>query len=144
VAVVANCEIYNFVALRRELEALGHRFESRCDTEVIVHGWEEWGAECVTRFVGQYAIALWDARRETLFLARDRVGEKPLYYGMLADGVLGFASELKALLADPRCRRDLDEQAVDDYFAYGYVPEPKTIYRDLAKLPAGHVLVWRR
>jgi asparagine synthase (glutamine-hydrolysing) len=144
VAVVANCEIYNFVALRRELEALGHRFESRCDTEVIVHGWEEWGAECVTRFVGQFAIALWDARRETLFLARDRVGEKPLYYGTLDEGLVGFASELKALLADPRCRRDIDEHAVDDYFAYGYVPEPKTIYRGLMKLPAGHVLVWRR
>jgi asparagine synthase (glutamine-hydrolysing) len=144
VAVVANCEIFNFVALREELQALGHYFESRCDTEVIVHAWEQWGAACVERFVGQYAIVLWDARRETLFLARDRMGEKPLYYGLLGDGLLGVASELKALLANPGCRRDLDETAVDDYFAYGYVPEPKTIYRGLFKLPAGHLLEWRR
>jgi asparagine synthase (glutamine-hydrolysing) len=144
VAVVANCEIFNFVALREELAGLGHHFASRCDTEVIVHAWEQWGADCVARFVGQYAIGLWDATRETLFLARDRMGEKPLYYGMVGDGLVAFGSELKALLAHPSCRRDIDEQAVDDYFAYGYVPEPKTIYRGLLKLPAGHVLEWRR
>ncbi len=101
VAVVFNGEIYNFQELVKELAACGHSFRTRCDTEVIVHGWEQWGASCVTRFRGMFAFALWDRNRETLFLARDRLGVKPLYYAQLSDGCWIFGSELKALLVHP-------------------------------------------
>ena len=144
VVVVYNGEIYNFQALTRELEALGHRFSTRSDTEVIVHGWEEWGPAVVERFRGMFAFALWDQNQETLFLARDRLGIKPLYYSLLADGTLLFGSELKALLQHPALPRRLDPQAVEDYFAFGYIPDPKTIYRDVFKLAPGHLLTLRR
>lgn len=144
VVVVFNGEIYNYQGLVTELEACGHAFHTRSDTEVIVHAWEEWGPDCVTRFRGMFAFALWDANRETLFIARDRLGKKPLYYAGLSDGTLVFGSELKALLAHPGVATDLDPLAVDDYFAYGYVPDPRSIYRAVAKLPAAHRLVWRR
>ena len=144
VCVVFNGEIYNFQALAKELEACGHVFRTHCDTEVIVHAWEEWGADCVTRFRGMFAFALWDEARETLFLARDRLGIKPLYYADLGDGRLVFGSELKALLAHPALGRDLDPSAVEDYFAYGYVPDPKCIYAAVRKLAPGHVLTRTR
>jgi asparagine synthase (glutamine-hydrolysing) len=144
VVVVFNGEIYNFQSLADELAALGHVFGSRCDTEVIVHAWEEWGEACVERFRGMFAFAIWDERAETLFLARDRLGIKPLYYATLGDGTVSFASELKALLVDPRTPRAIDPTAVEEYFAYGYVPDPKTIYRGVHKLAPGHVLKWRR
>jgi asparagine synthase (glutamine-hydrolysing) len=144
VAVTYNGEIYNFQDLRRELEALGHRFETRCDTEVIVYAWESWGEACVERFRGMFAFALWDRPRQTLFLARDRLGVKPLYYAMLPDGQFVFGSELKALLRHPEVPRRIDPTAVEDYFAYGYVPDPKTIYRDVYKLPPGTRLTLRR
>ncbi len=144
VVVVYNGEIYNFQELSRTLEARGHVFRTHCDTEVIVHAWEEWGADCVTRFRGMFAFALWDAGAETLLLARDRLGIKPLYYARLADGTLGFGSELKSLMVHPALRRVIDASAVEDYFAYGYVPDPKSIYRDVKKLPPGHVLELRR
>ena len=144
VVVVYNGEIYNFAGLADELTALGHRFRTHCDTEVIVHAWEEWGEACVDRFRGMFAFALWDSNRETLFLARDRLGIKPLYYAVLADGTVSFASELKALLVDPRLPREIDPTAVEEYFAYGYVPDPKTIYSHVRKLEPGHVLSWRR
>jgi asparagine synthase (glutamine-hydrolysing) len=144
VLVVYNGEIYNFAALREELEARGHRFRTHCDTEVIVHAWEEWGETCVTRFRGMFAFALWDRGQETLFLARDRLGIKPLYYAMLPDGQLLFASELKALLVHPRLPRALDPYAVEEYFAYGYVPDPRSILRHAAKLAPAHTLTWRR
>ena len=99
VVVVFNGEIYNFQSLIPELEALGHRFHTRSDTEVIVHGWEAWGERCVDRFRGMFAFALWDENKQTLFLARDRLGVKPLYYALLPDGHLIFGSELKSLLA---------------------------------------------
>ena len=108
VVVVFNGEIYNFQELAGELAALGHTFRTHCDTEVIVHAWEEWGENCVDRFRGMFAFGLWDRNREVLFLARDRLGIKPLYYSLLADGTFIFASELKALLAHPDFRRDLD------------------------------------
>src|SRR3989304_8069814 len=108
VAVVFNGEIYNFVDLIPELQALGHTFRTRCDTEVIVHAWEAWGEDCVQRFRGMFAFALWDRNRETLFLARDRLGVKPLYYAMLDDGMLIFGSELKALLVHPPLKRGID------------------------------------
>lgn len=144
VVVVYNGELYNFQALTRELEDLGHRFSTRSDTEVIVHGWEEWGPAVVERFRGMFALALWDQNSETLFLARDRLGIKPLYYSQLADGKLLFGSELKALLQYPELPRRLDPQAVEDYFAFGYVPDPKTIYRDVRKLAPGQLLTFRR
>ena len=144
VVVVYNGEIYNFQDLATELSSRGHTFRTHCDTEVIVHAWEEWGASCVERFRGMFAFALWDSRSETLFLARDRIGIKPLYYASLTDGTVAFASELKALLLNPRMRREIDPTAVEEFFAYGYVPDPKTIYRGVKKLAPGHVLAWRR
>jgi asparagine synthase (glutamine-hydrolysing) len=140
VFVTFNGEIYNFAPLVTELTALGHTFKTRCDTEVIVHAWEEWGEECVRRFNGMFAFAIWDRNRKTLFLARDPLGIKPLYYAITPDSRILFASELKAILAakavPPRLRAD----AVEDYFAFGYVPDPKTILEGVAKLAPGHTL----
>ena len=144
VAVVFNGEIYNFQALAKELAAGGHVFRTRSDTEVIVHGWEQWGASCVTRFRGMFAFALWDRNRETLFLARDRLGVKPLYYAQLADGMWIFGSELKALLVHPGLPRVIDPLAVEDYFAYGYAPEPRTIFKGVYKLSPGCTLSLKR
>jgi len=144
VAIVFNGEIYNFRDLRRELEGLGHRFRSQSDTEVIVRGWQQWGEAVVRRLRGMFALAIWDRARETLFLARDRLGKKPLYYCRLDDGRLFFASELKALLLCPEIPRELDPQAIEDYFSYGYVPDPKSIYRAVRKLPPATFLSIRR
>jgi len=141
VVVVYNGEIYNYAGLVAELQAAGHTFRTHCDTEVIVHAWEEWGADCVRRFNGMFAFALWDRNRQTLFLGRDRLGKKPLYYARLADGRLIFASELKSLLEDRALGRVLDERAVEDYLAYGYVPDPRTILKGVYKLPPAHTLV---
>jgi len=140
VAVVFNGEIYNFQELAKELAACGHTFRTRSDTEVIVHGWEQWGASCVARFRGMFAFALWDRKRETLFLARDRLGVKPLYYARLSDGRWIFGSELKALLVHPQLPRTIDPLAVEEYFAYGYVPEPRTIFKSVSKLSPGCTL----
>lgn len=144
VVVVYNGEIYNFQQLTQELISCGHVFRTHCDTEVIVHAWEEWGEACVDRFRGMFAFAIWDSNRETLFLARDRLGIKPLYYTELSDGTVLFGSELKSILLHPRVPRDMDPCAVEDYFAYGYVPDPKTIYNGIYKLAPGHVLSRRR
>ena len=144
VVVVFNGEIYNYQALIPELTALGHVFRTKSDTEVIVHAWEAWGEACVERFRGMFAFALWDRNRETLFLARDRLGVKPLYYAVLGDGQLLFGSELKSLAAHPGLARDLDPLAVEDYFAFGYIPEPRTVYRMARKLPPAHTLTLRR
>lgn len=144
VAVVFNGEIYNFQELIPELVALGHVFHTRSDTEVIVHAWEAWGADCVRRFRGMFAFALWDRNRETLFLARDRLGVKPLYYALLPDGQLLFGSELKSLLAHGGLSRDIDSCAVEEYFALGYVPEPRTIFLGARKLPPAHILAVKR
>ena len=144
VAVVYNGEIYNFMPLMRELQQFGHIFRTHCDTEVIVHAWEQWGARCVERFRGMFAFALWDRRQHTLFLARDRLGVKPLHYAMLDNGQLIFASEIKALLLHPGLRRDLDPLAIEEYFAYGYIPEPRAIFRQIRKLEPGHALLVRK
>lgn len=125
VVVTYNGEIYNFKEIEIELRARGHVFRTRCDTEVIVHAWEEWGDRCLDRFNGMFAFAIWDRGKDTLFLARDRLGVKPLYYTMLADGRLLFASELKALMVSPDVSRRVDPTAVEDYFAFGYVPDPE-------------------
>jgi asparagine synthase (glutamine-hydrolysing) len=144
VCVVYNGEIYNFQPLMVELAALGHIFRTRCDTEVIVHAWEEWGEKCLDRFNGQFAFALWDTRSEALFLARDRLGEKPLYYSFLKDGRLLFSSELKSLLLSPHLDRRLDPQAIEEFFAYGYIPDPRSIYQGVRKLAPAHCLLVRR
>lgn len=144
VAVVYNGEIYNFQELALELKAAGHVFRTHCDTEVIVHAWEEWGEQCVERFRGMFAFAIWDRNRDVLFLARDRLGIKPLYYTLLPSGEFLFGSELKALLVDNRLERSIEPSAVDDYFAYGYIPEPKTILEGVYKLSPGHTLAVKR
>ncbi|NWG40063.1 MAG: amidotransferase 1, exosortase A system-associated [Hydrogenophilaceae bacterium] len=144
VVVVFNGEIYNFQELVPELQALGHVFRTHSDTEVIVHAWEAWGEKCVDRFRGMFAFALWDRNRQTFFLVRDRFGVKPLYYAWLEDGTLIFGSELKSLMQHPGLPRDIDSFAVEEYFAYGYVPEPRTIFKRVHKLPPGFTLVQRR
>jgi asparagine synthase (glutamine-hydrolysing) len=144
VAVVFNGEIYNFQELVTELAGYGHAFRTRSDTEAIVHGWEQWGESCVDRFRGMFAFALWDRNRQTLFLARDRLGVKPLYYAQLPEGPWIFASELKALLVHPGLPRAIDPLAVEEYFAYGYVPEPRTIFKGVFKLPPGCTLLLTR
>lgn len=137
VVVVYNGEIYNFPELMDQLKALGHVFRTHCDTEVIVHAWEEWGESCVDHFRGMFAFAVWDRNRETVFLARDRLGIKPLYYSLLEDGCLVFGSELKALMAHPDLNRSIDPIAVEDYFSFGYIPEPRSIYDGVYKLSPG-------
>jgi len=135
VCVVFNGEIYNYQELIPELTALGHVFHTRSDTEVIVHAWEAWGEACVTRFRGMFAFALWDRNHETLFLARDRLGVKPLFYALLDDGTFLFGSELKSLLAHGGLRREIDPLAVEEYCALGYVAEPRCIFKQAQKLP---------
>jgi asparagine synthase (glutamine-hydrolysing) len=144
VCVIFNGEIYNYQEIIPELMALGHQFRTRSDTEVIVHAWEAWGERCVERFRGMFAFALWDRNRATLFLARDRLGVKPLYYAILPDGMLVFGSELKSLLAHGGLARDIDPCAVEEYFALGYVAEPRTIFRGAHKLPPAATLAIRR
>ena len=144
VCVVFNGEIYNYLELIPELQALGHVFHTRSDTEVIVHAWESWGESCVKRFRGMFAFALWDRNRETLFLARDRLGVKPLHYALLSDGTLLFGSELKSLLAHGGLPKEIDPLAVEEYFALGYVAEPRAIFKQARKLPPASTLVIRR
>ena len=144
VVVIFNGEIYNYQQLIPELQALGHVFHTRSDTEVIVHAWEAWGERCVDRFRGMFAFALYDRNRETLFLARDRLGVKPLFYSLLPDGTLLFGSELKSLMVHPGLRRDIDPCAVEEYFALGYVAEPRSIFVGTRKLPPAHTLTVRR
>ena len=136
VHVVQNGEIYNHAELRSELERAGHRFRTRCDTEVLVHAYEEWGDEFARRLRGMFAVAIWDARRSRLVLARDPFGIKPLVYRVSADG-LEFASELRALP-----RGEIDPDALDAFLAFNSIPGPLTIFRDARKLLPGHLLVW--
>ena len=140
IQLVYNGEIYNHTELRRELERAGHRFRTRSDTEAIVHAYEEWGPACVERFNGMFAFALWDGRRRRLFLARDRLGIKPLYYHLGAEG-LTFGSELKAVVAAPWVPLEWDMEAVDDFLTYEFVPAPRSIVAGVAKLPAASWLL---
>src|SRR2546421_2203620 len=139
--VVQNGEIYNHRELREQLAAAGHRFATQSDTEVLVHGYEEWGESVAERLNGQFAFCLHDRRSRLLLLARDRMGIKPLHYAV--DGPrLVFASELKALLRDPALRRGIDPVALDQYLAYEFVPSPRSIVRGISKLRPGHTLTW--
>lgn len=144
VVVVFNGEIYNYQELLPELQALGHVFHTKSDTEVIVHAWESWGVDCVKRFRGMFAFALWDRNQQTLFMARDRLGVKPMYYALLDDGTLLFGSELKSILAHGGLCREMDPLAVEEFFALGYVAEPRTIFKQSKKLSPGHTLTISR
>ena len=135
--IAFNGEVYNYRELKPQLEALGHTFRTASDTECLVHAYEQWGRDCIHRFRGMFAIAIWDDRQRTLFLARDRMGQKPLVY-RLAAGQLTFASELKSLLQVPDAPRDIDPRAVADFVTLQYVPHPRTMLRGYAKLPPGH------
>ncbi|GGB72977.1 XrtA/PEP-CTERM system amidotransferase [Blastomonas aquatica] len=139
-----NGEIYNFKEVRAELSALGHRFRTSGDTEVILAAWRQWGVGCLDRLNGMFAFAIHDQRTQRLFIARDRLGVKPLHYAALPDGSVIFASELKGLLAHPALRRAPDAQAVDDYLAFGYVPDHRCFVAGVHKLPAGHYLMLER
>jgi asparagine synthase (glutamine-hydrolysing) len=139
--ITFNGEVYNFHELRKELEADGYRFRSQTDTEVMLAAYDKWGVDCVQRFVGMFAFALWDEPRRRLWVVRDRLGKKPLYYTD-TDGSFRFASELKAILADPTFSRDVDPTAIRLYLRYGYVPSPYTIYKNARKLPPAHYLLF--
>jgi asparagine synthase (glutamine-hydrolysing) len=138
--VAFNGEIFDFVELREELLAKGHRFRTRSDTEVIAHAWETWGEGAFDRFNGQWAIAIWDARREQLVLARDRVGVRPLHIHESDEG-LWFASEVKSLFVDPRVPRAIDPHGLDDTFTFWSALAPRTPFRGIEELPAGHFAV---
>jgi len=142
VIAVQNGEIYNYRELKRELQGRGHAFRTDCDTEVIVHLYEEHGEGFLERLRGMFAIAVWDAPRQRLLLARDRFGIKPLYY-RLAGGGVSFASELKAMLEQPGFSREIDPHAVSAYLAFNSIPAPLTIFAEARKLPPGHLLAWR-
>ena len=141
---VFNGEIYNFAEVRAELQAHGHRFRTGSDTEIIVHGYEQWGERCVDRFRGMFAFALWDNTARRLLLARDRLGVKPLYYAELPGRGVVFGSELKSLLEDPDVPRDWRPDAIDAYLTLLYIPAPATIYKGIHKLEPGHILVAER
>jgi asparagine synthase (glutamine-hydrolysing) len=140
--IVFNGEIYNHVALRRELLARGHRFRTHSDTEAIVHAYEEWGADCAKRLRGMFAFAIWDERQQRLTLVRDRMGIKPLYYAQRGGDLL-FASEIKSLLCDRTIGNEIDEDALAAYLALRYVPAPLTMFRGVQKLPPATVLTWQ-
>lgn len=137
--VVFNGEIYNHLILRKELQGKGHRFSTNSDTEVIVHAYEEYGEDCVNRLRGMFAFAIWDKAKKKLFLARDRIGIKPLYY-YVDDNRLIFGSELKVILQYPRIPKDLDFEALDNFLTFEYIPAPLTIFKKIKKLPQAHTL----
>jgi asparagine synthase (glutamine-hydrolysing) len=143
VHVVFNGEIYNFQHLRDKLISLGHRFVTASDTETIVHAYEQWGEQCVDHFRGMFAFAIWDARTDKLFLARDRFGKKPLFFRE-HEGTLLFASEIKSLLVFPGVKAEVDMDAVWEYLAYRYVPAPATLFTGIRKLMPGCYAVWER
>ena len=135
--LVFNGEIYNHAEIKKELVAKGHPIQSRCDTEMLLYAFKEWGSECLHKFRGMFAFAIYDHRNGSIFIARDRLGIKPLYYGF-HDGAVLFGSECKAILEYPGFNREMDLEAMSDYFSLMYVPAPKSIYKQIRKLPAGH------
>jgi asparagine synthase (glutamine-hydrolysing) len=137
ITIIFNGEIYNFAEIRSELKALGHQFRTQGDTEVILIGYRQWGTEVLPRLNGMFAFAIHDSRDQSLFLARDRMGVKPLHYVALSDGSIAFSSELKGLLASPATRREPDPTAIEDYLALGYVPDDACMIAGVKKLPAG-------
>ena len=142
VTIVCNGEIYNYRELQTILQSRGHRFRTNSDTEAIVHAYEEFGASCVNYLRGMFAFAIWNDRQKKLFIARDRVGKKPLYYSVTRGGTLVFGSELKSLLEHPDIERNINPQALDAYFSLGYVPDPISIFENVEKLAPGHHLTF--
>ena len=134
--VLNNGEIYNYRELRKELELRGHSFHTQSDTEAIIYAYREYGLKCLGHLRGMFALAVWDVERQRLFLARDRAGQKPLYYAVNSEGIQ-FASELKALLVDDTLPRDINPQAVADYLTYANVPAPLTIFKGISKCQPG-------
>lgn len=144
IVITYNGEVYNFAQIRSELEQKGYNFTTRSDTEVVLYSWKEWGEDCLEKLRGMFAFAIWDKNREELFIARDRLGIKPLYYTFTGCGRLVFGSELKSVLEYNAVAAEINPQAVADYFALGYVPDPKSIYKNIHKLPPGYFLKMRR
>jgi asparagine synthase (glutamine-hydrolysing) len=140
--ITYNGEVYNFREIRRELEQLGHAFRSDTDTEVVLNSYAQWGPECLHRLNGMFAFAVWDAREREMFVARDRLGVKPLHYAE-HDGGFAFASEMKALLEDAALPREIDWDALDLYLTFRVIPHPYTIFKSVRKLAPGHYLVWK-
>ena len=138
--IVFNGELYNFLDLRPKLQELGHTFSTRSDTEVVLHAYTEWGTSCLQHLRGMFAFAIWDKREKRLFIARDRIGEKPLYYYRDKDRLL-FSSEIKAILADKTVQREIDPKGMANFFAYGHSVAPLTMYRNINKLLPGHYMV---
>jgi asparagine synthase (glutamine-hydrolysing) len=138
-AIVFNGEIYNFKEIKAELVGQGHCFSTNSDTETIIHAYEEWGKDCVHRLRGMFAFCIWDSSERNLFIARDRLGKKPLFYTHYA-GQFVFASEMKSILTDPNFDRSMDEEALAAYFLFSYIPAPLTIFRNIRKLPPGYTL----
>ena len=143
IQIVFNGEIYNFIELREELLKAGHSFKTKSDTEVIVHAYEQWGRDCVKRFNGMFAFAIWDAKKRELFIARDHLGIKPLYYVQIGNQLL-FGSEIKTLLQHPDCPREVDEESLAELFTFRYVPAPKTLFKGIFKMPTAHSLLASR
>src|SRR5215213_3229050 len=140
VVVMMNGELYNYREVRADLEKRGHKFVTKTDTEILPHLYEEYGDAMVDHLNGMYAFALWDQRKRKLLIARDRFGEKPLYYGIF-DGKIIYASEPKAILAHPAVNPDLDLDSLRQYLSYDYIPAPRSIYKGISKLPAAHLLI---
>ena len=143
IQIVFNGEIYNYIELREELLKAGHQFKTKSDTEVIVHAYEQWGTACVKKFNGMFAFAIWDANRRQLFLARDHLGIKPLYYVQVGRHLL-FGSEIKPLLQHPDCPREVDLEALAELFTFRYVPSPRTLFKGIMKLPPAHLMVAKK
>jgi asparagine synthase (glutamine-hydrolysing) len=141
--IVFNGEIYNYRELKKDLEALGHKFRTNSDTETIIHAYDEFGADCLRHLRGMFAFAIWDSKDQSLFLARDRVGKKPLVYTVTPDGEFVFGSEIKVLLAHGGVERDIDHGALDAYLTFGYVPEELCIFKGIRKLEPGYFLIFK-
>lgn len=141
--VVFNGEIYNYLELKKDLESSGHRFRTSSDTETIIHAFDQYGVNCLDHLRGMFAFAIWDDRDQSLFMARDRVGKKPLFYTVTADGEFVFGSEIKVLLEHGGVHREIDHGALDSYLTFGYVPEELCIFKDIKKLEPGHFLVFK-
>lgn len=144
VVIVFNGEIFNHHELHQKLANKGYHFQTQSDTETIVHAWSEWGVECVHHLRGMFAFIIWDEKKKELFVARDRLGVKPLHYSLLEDGSVIFGSELKVLKQHPLCSKQLSHQSIEDYLTFGYVPDPKTIFQNVFKLEAGHYLHFKQ
>ena len=141
--IVLNGEIYNFIELRAALEKKGHRFKSHADTEVVIHLYEDKGVECLKDLRGPFAFAIWDSHKERLFIARDRIGKKPLFY-TYKNQTLSFASEIKAILQDPEVSAEVNRPAITDYLSYGYTPTPETMFKGIMKLPPAHFMIYEK